>query len=238
MLSYFPTSLARYSAAVIYMGLMIIYCKDLKRSRLFSLIFLLAYTIAMPFLNAFRFASIEDVNIIRTVQNVYNNLIGNWIEADYDAYTYFTLTIEYVSNHGVGGHHLLSTLLFWVPRKIWPYKAISGSAEIARERHLFDNVSFPYPAIGYKDGGIIGLILFGIFIGFIMEMLDNYYWENVDLNNKIVHEFDILYPVIIMFWFFLYRGDIFLTFPFLKGYILSWNFIVWMTKMTKKIVRY
>jgi hypothetical protein len=236
LISYFPTGLARYAAAVIYLGLMLTYFKDFKNNRYFILIFILAFTILLPFMNAFRNVRFLDVNIIKVFQDTINNIISGWKALDYDAYTYFTLTIEYVDRHGPGGHHLLSDLFFWVPRKIWPSKAMSGSYEIAHELGLFDNVSFPYPSIGYMDGGMIGMVLFGVFIGWIMECMDSYYWRHIDRNNKIVHTFDIMYPVIVIFWFFLYRGDIFYTLAYLVGYLLAWCFIVWLSGVKRFVV--
>jgi len=235
IISYFPTGLARYAAAVIYMGLMITYFKSFKNNRYFILIFIMAFTIILPFMNAFRTTQLLDVNMVKVFQDTVNNIISGWKAFDYDAYTYFTLTIEYVDRHGAGGHHLLSDLLFWVPRKLWPSKALSGSYEIAHELGLFDNVSFPYPSIGYMDGGVIGMVLFGIVIGWMMEFVDGYYWNNIDFNNRIVHAFDIMYPVIVIFWFFLYRGDIFYTLCHLVGYMLAWYFLVWLAEKINKI---
>lgn len=235
VISYFPTGLARYAMAVIYLGLMIIFFEKLKNNRFFILLFTMAFTVIMPFMNAFRTVEFADVNIIKSFSDSFNNIISGWKAVDYDAYTYFTLTLEYVDRHGTGGHHLLSDLFFWVPRRIWPSKALSGSYEIAHELGLFDNVSFPFPSIGYMDGGIIGMVLFGIAIGLIMELVDGFYWNCVDVNNRIVHCFDILYPVIVIFWFFLYRGDIFYTLIYLVGYILAWYSIRWFTKKISKV---
>lgn len=233
LLSYFPTGMARYAAAVIYLGIFLTLFKQLKNNRIFILAFLAAFTIALPFLNAFRNYDFLGVNIQNTLSDIITNLTDTWKAFDYDAYTIFTLSIENVDMYGAGGGHILSILLFWVPRVIWPTKALSGSYEMAHDRNLaFDNLSCPLPAEGMLDGGVLGVILLGIAIGFIMERVDSNYWSMVDKEERYIRPLDILYPVIVIFWFFMCRGDMFYTFAFLVAYIITW----WGIKLLVRLV--
>ena len=89
----------------------------------------------------------------------------------------------------------------------------------------------PLPSECMLDGGVIRMILFGFVIGIIMEIVDNVYWSKVDKEERYIRPFDILYPVIVIFWFFMCRGDMFYTFAYLVSYIITW----WGIKLLVKI---
>jgi hypothetical protein len=236
LLSYFPTGLARYAAAAIYMSMMLITFRKLKTNRYFIVVFLGAFSIILPFLNIFRTNSFFDVNILETFKSIVSDIVGNWVQWDYDAYTIFTLSIENVEKYGVGGLHILSIILFWVPRAIWTTKPLAGSYEMAHDRGLaFDNISMPLPAEGMMDWGVAGLIVFGIFVGYIMALMDDAYWANLDFLEKYVRPIDILYPVLVIFWFFMCRGDMLYIFPYMAAYIITWWIIVRLSKVLSHI---
>lgn len=233
LFSYFPTGCARYIVAVIYLGAILTYFSKFRRDRNFILLFIGAFIIILPFLSAFRIET-SSLNIGLILHNVVINLVENWLQFDYDAYTLFTLTLEHVDTFGVGnGIHILSDLFFWVPRSLWPGKAYSGSYEIAHVRGMFDNLSFPFPALGYMDGGVLGLLIVGIVIGFIMKKIDDLYWERLDMYGEIFRPIDVLYPSVVIFWFFICRGDIFYLLAYFVCHIFAWYLIVFSVKNAK-----
>lgn len=235
LIAYFPTGLARYAAAVIYMGLFLTYFSHMRKNRVFILIFIGAFTVMLPFMNVFRNSSIYELELLTAFSNIVNNLTDVWKELDYDAYTIFTLSIENVDRYGAGGKHILSILFFWVPRAVWTSKALSGSYEMAHDRGLgFDNLSCPLPAEGMLDGGIAGLIIMGMIIGWLMEKVDSFYWRRADISEKITDNYDFIYPVVVIFWFFMCRGDMFYIFAYLVAYIVTWKMLVIASKIINK----
>ena len=230
LFSYFPTGMARFAVAVLYLGAMLTYFTKFRADRNFILLFIGAFTIILPFFSAFRIES-GSLNLGVIMREVLINLVENWLKFDYDAYTLFTLTLEHVDEFGTGrGIHIISDLLFWVPRSLWHGKAYSGSYEIAHVRHLFDNLSFPFPALGYIDGGGIGLFAVGLIIGIIMKKFDDSYWEKLDVYGNTFRPIDVLYPAVMIYWFFMCRGDIFYILAYLTCYLVAWYLIVILVK--------
>lgn len=233
LFSYFPTGIARFAVAVLYLGAMLTYFTKFRRNRTFILLFIGAFTIILPFFSAFRVES-DSLNLGHILRNVMVNLVENWLQFDYDAYTLFTLTLEHVDEFGTGkGIHIITDILFWVPRSLWAGKAYSGSYEIAHVRNLFDNLSFPFPALGYMDGGLLGLIIVGIVIGIIMKKIDDSYWKKLDIYGFIFRPIDVLYPAVMLYWFFMCRGDIFYILAYLTCYLFAWYLIVHFVKNAK-----
>lgn len=233
LFSYFPTGMARFTVAVLYLGAILSFFTKFRRDRRFILLFIGAFTVILPFFSAFRIES-GSLNLGQILRNVVVNLVENWLAFDYDAYTLFTLTLEHVDEFGVGkGIHIISDILFWVPRSLWPGKAFSGSYEIAHVRHLFDNLSFPFPALGYMDGGFFGLILVGVVIGIIMKKFDDSYWKRLDVYGSEFRPIDVLYPAVMIYWFFMCRGDIFYILAYLTCYLVAWYMLVFLTKNLK-----
>ena len=223
ILSYFPTGMARYAIAVIYLGILLCWYDKFKENRTFTLLFIFSFMIILPFFSAFRSVVFLSVDIGENLLNSFGSIISNLKNNDYDAYTQFTLTVEYVRDHGAGGNHILTDLLFWVPRSLWTEKAYSGSYEIAQARGLFTNVSFPFAAIGYMDGRTVGMMLWGWFVGIFIGKFDKWYWEIKRFqNNKFT---EALYNVSVIYWFFLARGDMFYVFPFYVAYVIAWVLI-------------
>ena len=233
LFSYFPTGIARFAVAVLYLGAMLTYFTKFRRNRTFILLFIGAFTIILPFFSAFRVGN-DSLNLGHILRNVMVNLVENWLQFDYDAYTLFTLTLEHVDEFGTGkGIHIITDILFWVPRSLWPGKAYSGSYEIAHVRNLFDNLSFPFPALGYMDGGLLGLIIIGIVIGIIMKKIDDSYWKKLDMYGFVFRPIDVLYPAVMLYWFFMCRGDIFYILAYLTCYLFAWYLIVRFVKNAK-----
>jgi hypothetical protein len=72
-----------------------------------------------------------------------------------------------------------------VPRKIWENKPISSGEFIGNylrdtygNKYSFTNLSNPYVSEGYLNFGILGVIMFAIFLAFFMSRMTN--WVNGD----------------------------------------------------------
>lgn len=82
---------------------------------------------------------------------------------DFDGFQQTINTVTYVDAHGTDhAIHLVSGLLFFVPRSIWTAKAIPSAFPVAQDRgYRFQNLSEPAPAEAYLDlgwGGVAGVM--------------------------------------------------------------------------------
>lgn len=226
VITYFPTGLARYAIGVIYLGIMLTFFKNWRNNRSFMLVFIMAFLIFLPFFNAFRTGVAGNINLIESLSNSVSNISKNLTNYDYDAYTYLSLTLEYVDKYGFGKNHILTVIFFFIPRAVWPNKALAGGGVVARSNGLFDNVSFPFSALGYMDMGVWGVILIGILVGYAIKKMDNLFWNGLDMSGKTTRAYDYLYNVFLIYFFFLCRGDLHYIWPYAFCYILTWYIIV------------
>lgn len=82
---------------------------------------------------------------------------------DFDGFQQAINTVTYVDAHGTDrGIHLISGMLFFIPRSIWTAKAVPSAFPIAEDRgYRFQNLSEPAPAEAYLDlgwGGVVGVM--------------------------------------------------------------------------------
>ena len=224
----FPTSISRNAAADIYLGLFVIllYYKNIHK-KLLSSKYLFAFIIGMiilfPAINAFRNFSFEDVNILKVINITINNISDNYLSGDYDAFSMIGNTQRYVNLFGITyGRQLLGSLLFYIPRSIWNTKPVgSGSMIFSSFGYSFTNVSCPLIAEGYINFGILGVLLFALFFGFITSKIDCYYWEKISKENINFDFIQILYPFLLPSYFFMLRGDLLSSFSYLFSFIIT-----------------
>lgn len=93
---------------------------------------------------------------------------------DFDGFQQAINTVTYVDRHGTSkGIHVVSGLLFFVPRGIWTGKAVPSTFPVAEERgYVFQNLSMPLPAEAYLDGGWPGVVLLLGGVGLIFSWFD------------------------------------------------------------------
>ncbi len=99
---------------------------------------------------------------------------------DFDGFQQIINTMSYVRSHGYGmGSHVLSALVYFVPRSIWQGKSEPASLEIAANRdYSFTNLSLPVHAEFYLDFGIAGVIVLAIGLGLLWGRLDERWINN------------------------------------------------------------
>lgn len=228
IVAYFPTGLSRYAMAAVYGGVLLTFSNRLKRGRIFMQLFLAAFLIVLPFLNAFRNTAFSDVNIFQSLQNIITNLGDVWLAGDYDAYTLLTMVIDHVQTDGLTwGYQLLGVLLFWVPRRFWPTKPVGSGHMVATAKGWsFTNLSCPLPAEMYINFGLAGIFLLGFFIGKALTKLDNKYWGSADRTGNHPRYIDPLYHCLAFFCFFVSRGDLLSSTAYVVAYIAIWIVIV------------
>lgn len=108
--------------------------------------------------------------------------LSYFLGINFDAYQQLLNTIEYINKTGKYDffYSIISGLLFFVPRSIWPEKAISTGEVIADFKdYQYTNLSEPIVANLYLSAGFIGVTLGGILIGFTFRRLDNILYKYV-----------------------------------------------------------
>ncbi len=206
LIACFPTGLSRNMMAAFYAGLLIVLFKQTKKGRWFSWAVIGGLALAYPLLEIFRYAAtLSSGNFWSTLTYIFRS---TYLVGHYDAFSMLTTIFDYVREFGITwGGQLLGALLFFVPRAIWPGKP-SGSGHTAINalgQYDFSNVSAPLLAEGYINFGFLGIILFAIALGVIVQKLDRSYWSATDQDFRLI---DFLYPHLIFMFFFMLRGDL------------------------------
>lgn len=233
IISYFPTGVARYITAMIYMGLMLTCSSRLKSSRVFILLFLCAFMIGLPFLNFFRNLAFSEVILAEALRDAVSDISGMWLSGDYDAYAMMSLTVEYVGqNSPTWGRQFIGVLLFWVPRAWWPEKPVGSGYFVSESMGMtFNNVCCPLPGEGMINFGLPGIILFGLFIGFFITRIDGLYWGSIDFSGKRLRYMDIVYPAACILFFFMSRGDLMSSFAYMMALVVVWYILVILSRL-------
>ena len=226
----FPTGVPRFFAAVIYLTYLTIFIfKNLRIN--ISLLFVLSFSLIFifPFLDIFRWFKDSNLTNYEVSIDLYS---GN-----FDAFGMFALALS--KGVVVYGANILTAILFFVPRTIWPTKEVGSGHKISGELDLtLDNVSMPFFAEGYLALGILGLILFPLILARVVYLADKYFYNNT-LNEENI---SILSPLKIIFFFnfiflcfFILRGDLLSSYAYLFG-ISSSNLILYLyTKFVSRL---
>lgn len=197
----FPVSTTRFWMGAIFIGIFLLtFVKDKKKSRVYDIILILIFTVIFPITYLFKFNTLD--NILESGLKM-QNLVSSYYSVDYDAYSIFARSIKFVDDHDiVYGQQLIGTVLFFIPRSIWPDKPEATGAFIAKSQYQsFTNISCPFMAEGYINFGIVGLILFEIIMSLVCRKLDEKYWHG--LGKKYLY---LIYPYLIGFLLFYERG--------------------------------
>lgn len=205
LLTSFPLGIPRFSVAALYIPLVFVYVKSLRKEHNFVLLMIFAVIIVFPLLNFVRNTSNENFISLEMFKS-----------AHFDSYQMFMRVVS--TDYVTYGYQLLGVLFFFVPRSIWPSKPIGSGYTIAHENNYFyDNLSMNFFGEGYINFGVIGVVLFALLLGYFNARMDRRYWiENVDEN----HQFTLIYFVSIGMEFILLRGALLNIFPVFVGYIL------------------
>jgi hypothetical protein len=99
------------------------------------------------------------------------NPLESMLSGDFDSFSQITNTVDYVNEAGITwGNQILGVIFFWVPRGIWPDKAIdTGVLLAAWKGYFFKNLSAPLWSELYINGGwillVLGMLVLGVIVG-------------------------------------------------------------------------
>ncbi|MDI9319159.1 MAG: hypothetical protein QM530_01675 [Phycisphaerales bacterium] len=209
----FPTAIPRYWLATFYLaGLLVIWKKRFVAQRyLFSTLVVGITIVAFPILSIFRYNAATIKTKFDSLSDIFS---FSYSGGDFDAYTSFCSTIDYVNTQGITwGKQLGTVLLFFVPRSVWSGKGIGSGALVNQLPNSdFSNFCSPYIAEGYINFGIIGSVLFIILLAVFITQYDRLYW----CSEKSTYT-TIFYPAAIGMLFFVLRGDLLSSFAYSVG---------------------
>ncbi len=204
LVSCFPTALARLRVAAYYLPMLIILFPAIRYHNRFVKLFIFGFLIVFPLLNNFRTWGESEFQWFDIDYTMFCNM-------NYDSYQSFAFVVQ--NDIIKYGRQLLVVLFFWVPRAIWPDKPFFSGLTVAQEHDLwFQQISMNYFAEGYINFGIIGVVLFTLFLGFISARFDKGYWHYNKGNPRTLYA-----PFFLLFvgmYFFFMRGDLMYGFEY------------------------
>lgn len=219
IISNFPLAVPRYWAGTFYgaISLSLLGHYFQTKKHLFNYSILLGTMLIFPIMSLARYSRIIINQKFRTLNDVFSFSFSG---GDFDAYTSFCSTLQYVQMQGITwGKQLATVLLFFVPRSIWSTKRIGSGALVNQLPNSdFSNFCSPFIAEGYINFGLIGSLVFIGLLAWMISRYDQYYW--VKKKNNYPYYF---YPIAIGMLFFMLRGDLLSSFAYLVGlYISGW----------------
>jgi oligosaccharide repeat unit polymerase len=231
-----PLAAARFWLIVIVLAVICaLYLRKLKTAYpllimgLFGVVFL-------PTLNAGRYYT--DLNasylfglISRNLDNFKGYLANS---GDFDAYSNLMRSVIFVDENGITwGHQLLGSLFFWIPRQFWEGKPTGSGHMVANFLDLkHANISFPMAAEGYINFGLIGIIIFAMSFGVLLNYIDSKYYLSKRHGSAAVRLIDVLYLFLLGMIIFITRGDMMSSFSYTVA--LSLAVIVSTVSFTRK----
>ena len=226
ILSVFPTGVARYMVAFVYIPLALLYIPIMRRASVFSVTLIISLLFIFPFLDQFRyFAGFNGLKIFPSVEFFY--------AAHFDAYENFASAVE--SNFVTYGYQLLGSLLFFVPRVFWPGKPVGSGYEMAENNgYSFNNISMPFLGEGYVNFGVAGVLIFSVLIGYFMAKTDSRFAAKNDARIK-PNYFSAVYYFLIGALFFLLRGDLLSSFAYISAGLIVALFIAKLMRLVNSV---
>lgn len=106
-----------------------------------------------------------------------NALSSHFFQLHYDAWANTVAIVEIVSERGLlAGGQILATILFFIPRSIWPGKPdhtgiLIGDYLSGAYSMWFNNLSAPIPAEGYVDFGFLGSAAYAAILALLSRLL-------------------------------------------------------------------
>ncbi|KAA9084090.1 hypothetical protein [Microbacterium radiodurans] len=163
-----PIASARYTfgtvafALAVYAGAMV----TRARARLTMLLAIVAFLFVFPIADAFR---TDEVRVNRS--SFFGEYLAN---PDYDAFWQVANALSFwVDGLVQPMRQLLGSILFWVPRAVWPDKPTDTGIVLAEYRgYSFDNLSAPVWAEALVNGGVVAVVVVFVALGVALRAMD------------------------------------------------------------------
>lgn len=216
----FPTSLARFNVAAIYLGSAILITSVFnQKTGLFSFCIIVGFLLLYPLFDAFKNIS-AGYSAAEMLGVVERSLTYGYISGNYDAFSIIFWCFDYVRLNGLThGSQLIGALLFFVPRELWVSKPVpSGQLVFSRLHYHFTDMSFALPYEGFINFGILGVVAFAVICGVLVKRIDNFYWEKEQpILMHPLSTITLFYPFLLSLYFYVLRGALMTTLTFVIG---------------------
>lgn len=209
-----PTGMSRFSAAALYIPLIILTVPFIRRKNNFILALTGGLLLFFPYLAKFRYFSLDTDFTLSPDYDTFTS-------GAYDSYQHFAT----VMNHDIvtNGQQLFGVIFFWVPRNYWGSKPIGSGAMLADHLgYYFSNISLNYFGEGYINFGYIGILIFLVVFSYITAKLDKAYWT---VKQDSFNPFQVIYLLLLGLTFFILRGDLLSSVAYTIGFVISALFV-------------
>lgn len=216
LLSCPPTAMARFMSGTIYGVICILFFPRLLLGYGLHILIILGLLIVFPLADGFR-VLIDEVGIFNHINFEY------LYSENYDTYATLLWVIE--ANIITFGYQLLGVILFFVPRVLWEYKPIGSGAYLSSEvLGQSINISFNFYAEAFINFWYFGVIIYSYILASFVRAIDNIILYS-SCNNEMFSKYIFFFPVMIMYIFYVLRGDMLSSVSYLLGLIVAF-FIV------------
>lgn len=220
LLTCFPTSMARFNVAAVYLGLAVFACPMFSKKRgLFAFVLIMGFLVAYPLFNAFKYIG-DAASPAEMFEIITDSITAGYTSGNYDAFSVMFWCFDYVDKFGLTyGSQLLGSLLFFIPRSIWPSKPVpSGELVFSSLQFHFTDIAFPLPFEGYLNFGFLGTILFAFIYGMVVNKVDARYWlSRMDSKAVVPTILMLYYPFLLCLTFYMLRGAMMTTLTYVIG---------------------
>jgi len=157
-----PFSTARFQVGTILLSIYFVFPWSKNKAMVAIYALLIGLIVVFPYADLFR--SSNHANLEVRIEQ-YRNSNPLAVKVDYDSFQQVMNAVRMVDHDGLEwGHQISSAFLFWVPRGIWPGKALPTGVLIAeRSGYSFTNMSAPLWIEFFVDGGWL-LLIVGFFL--------------------------------------------------------------------------
>ncbi|WP_211455060.1 O-antigen polysaccharide polymerase Wzy [Collimonas antrihumi] len=168
----------RNALGPIYISILYLWNQKIHNSKKLTLFTLLSIiVIFFPLSSMFTHVKFDDWSF--DSNELYKVISSHFLELHYDAWANFHTVIEIVNgqNGFLYGRQLLGSILFFIPRSLWPDKALAtgnfiGNYLSVNHSMWFNNLSSPLISEAYLDFGLIGVLAYAYFLGRLTIFLD------------------------------------------------------------------
>ncbi len=163
-----PVASARYSFGTVAFALVVFAGAAVtrRRARLTMLATIAGFLFLFPLADAFRR---DDSSASRA------DFFGEYpSNPDYDAFWQVSNALSYwIDGLVVPLNQFLGSVLFWVPRALWPSKPSGTGVMLAEYRgYSFDNLSAPMWAEALVNGGVVAVVILFLVLGAALRAMD------------------------------------------------------------------
>ena len=141
---------------------------------------------------------------------------------DFDGFQSTINVVSYAQATGLKlGVNLLSALVFFLPREYWEGKSLGTGGEAAEwYGYDFTSISAPLPSEFYVDFGVLGVLVGGALLGYILAKIDDRIREARRSNDQLRL---LQFGVVVGYLFILLRGSLVAVVgPFAFTYAMVW----------------